>query len=64
MFPGIALWEQLWQAASGTARQVMKIKGLQAEKKEGTERQLATYGEHLGLLPKGIFIWEHLGPAP
>ena len=33
-------------------------------KKEGTERQLATYGEHLGLLPKGIFIWEHLGPAP
>lgn len=55
--------EQLWEAAPGTVCQPREIKGPSGRKKEGIEGQLATYGGSLGLLPKGIFIWEHLDPA-
>lgn len=50
---------QLWEVAPGTECQVREIKGPSGRKEEGTEGQLATYGVSLGLLPKGIFIWEH-----
>lgn len=56
-----------WVAAVGSGpwhrSQVREIKAPSDSKGEGTEGQLATYGGSLGLLPKGLCIWEHLGTA-
>lgn len=61
---GLLSERQLGEAAPGTECQIREIKGPSGRKEEGTEGQLATYGLSLGLLPKGIFIWEHQDSAP